>query len=256
MSKVEMDLSEYDKMIETKNLLVSSNNDLKKAYEEIEKLQREKIEVLKENEHNVTIVEQVSTMQSAYLPISNYELRERLNYLGVRIPETTNFNHSDIQQYLFGCLFEFQTHTSQSVEDKIVYSKSLKEIKHEMKVKVKDELNEEIKNDLKSVDKLKKEINSFRNIESDLKSKHNEEIKSLMKTIKELNNDMDKLKKDKDDYSKIITTNSEKHQEEINKFKTFISTIENTTNFVVPFGSKTKIKEINEICNKFLEKNK
>ena len=103
-------------MQENKKLLEQTNADLKKAHEEIQRLQQEKIDVMKENEHTVTIVERVNVFESVHHPRPEYEIIQRLQQLG--FPEHTlrSLNGVEgIQRTLFGTLFEFKRMESYQV---------------------------------------------------------------------------------------------------------------------------------------------
>lgn len=177
MSKVEMDLSEYNSMLETKRLLEQANADLKKVYEENERLKAEKIEALEQNKHTVTIVETVNTYVTAYLPRHEVEIRQRLQHLFGRdfmdrIP--VGLTAETYSRFFLDALYQFEEHKSPSVHKERVYSKDLEEMRAVIRAELKDQLEEDVKSQLRRVDHLQEVLTQSK-----------EEVEHLRKQLKD-----------------------------------------------------------------------
>lgn len=177
MSKVEMDLSEYNGMLETKRLLEQANADLKKAYEENERLKAEKIEAMEQNKHTVTVIETVNTYTTAYVPRHEVEIRQRLQtVIGKdfmdRIP--VGLTAETYSRFFLDALYQFEEHKSPSINKERVYSRDLEEMRAVMRAELKDQLEDDVKSQLGRVDHLQEAL-----------TKAKEEVEELRKQLKD-----------------------------------------------------------------------
>ena len=196
-----MDLSEYNGMMETKRLLEETNKKLESAYEDNKKLQQEKVDALKANEHTVTMIETKRMFQSAYIEYPEYEIRERLSRLfnrGLNVDQMNTFGSADgYSRALLGCLYKFEDHTSTVEGEEKVYSTELEKIREEMRRELKNKLDADTKNKLAASGDLSKKVTSLLASKKELEKDHKAEIKDYKKIISGLEDEVTSLKDEK-----------------------------------------------------------
>lgn len=151
-----MDISEYEALKENKSLLEAALKREKEQNSKIETLQQEKIDVMKQNEKSVTIVERVDTTEIALIKRGTEDILRRLR---------TYFDKGNIGGYYSSLrgdidsiteVFFEKTEARSFPTEKSVTYKGLDEVKEELKKLV----EEEVDFDRES---LEKTISSLRN---------------------------------------------------------------------------------------------
>jgi len=248
MSKVEMDLSEYNQMLENKRLLEDVNKKLETAYKDNKELQQEKVDVLKANEHNVTIVSKKRLFQSVYTDRPEYEIRRRLEELfGGKMEYGVIMGGPNAYSKAFlGCLYKFEDHTSEIEGEEKVYSVKLDQMKKEIRDKEKEKLDKEVKSKLAENGKLSLKVTE------------------LLGQIKELENqkkvDFDIheniLEAHRKTYQDLTTEKEEQSKEFKNKeklFKSEMKYIEDKSYNVSRIFRKDALSSIHEKASKYLK---
>lgn len=149
MAKIEMDISEYEKMKKIETLLEKSLADKEELHLQISRLTEEKLDILKSNEKNVTITTVNSVHESIYTYHSPEEIIRRVkDYLnGDRVVKMQSSVMGDFHGML-DMFFQRTKHksegettvTRQGLDEHLVILK--KEVESELEGKILDDLAE------------------------------------------------------------------------------------------------------------------
>lgn len=163
MAKIEMDISEYEEMKKNTKLLEEALKKQETLYAEIDKLKEEKIEVMKENEKSITIIEEVHTNEHV-LQLLPHEIGLKLmaetvqaviNIRNGRISSFSSMDSSIIRDaksaydYLTERLFSVSKSTGiSSPQVKTVVYKGLDEVTERIRSEVLEEQSKNVSNKL------------------------------------------------------------------------------------------------------------
>ena len=196
MAKIEMDISEFKLMEENKSLLEKALLREKELNTEIDKLNKEKIEVLKSNEKSVTVVNRTEKREHKMSSLPIPTLMLRLEELSRR----ARVDYQFIGHYVDSL---FTTTTSETMAQETVTVRGLDEVKEEMKAEYRAEMDTEIAGKL---DKYKKLSVDY----TELKSSHKDigKVLSIEEVLsEELRNKVTELEEE-------LKSNKEKEEEQ------------------------------------------
>lgn len=261
---VTLTLKEYDEMQENKRLLTAQNEELKALHEKIEILQKEKIEALQANEHNVTITETKHVFQHAYIERPEYEIVRRLEQMGIRL-NVSPISAKSVTEYLLGCSYDFREvqSFSEGTKDK-VYSVALTEMRARLRKEVKDEIDQDTKKKLDAFDEISEKLalekaahkrtsksseTMIDNLEKDLAAKV-KDIENKDATIKEQKEKIDQFVKDikqiKKDYNTAYVA----------ELVNLVTELEKETRVIPWFGGAETSKKVNSKLRTFMADHK
>lgn len=233
MAKIEMDLSEYERIQENKRLLEDSLKNERNLKEEITKLQKEKIQALEDAKMKVI---KIKKKESTEHLITHYDTDYEVNKILVRLKQLvyTSSNHiyeKNILYDLYDILFK---KTTTCIIDDEITTHGLDEIKSELRIDIEKGINDDIKNKLKDAEKFQEEKYSI----LEKLSKSNKENSSLNIEIENLLNVI-KISQDKLDISDA-------------KLKELTGKFDNIRNIILSFNrlnSYWKLRKIRDILD-------
>ena len=177
-----MDASEYEALKKNISLLEEAKKKEAELSDEIKQLQQEKIQALKDAQHNVTIIKRSVKNELIYKRRSPSEilslLREYFAYGTLyRYPESSELDH------IINICFQ-KSQTRDLVEDETITTRGFDEVKEEIKKDYIEKLSEQTKTDLEKLRILESEhvklLQSNKKIEDD-----NFKILSELQTYRE-----------------------------------------------------------------------
>lgn len=231
MAKIEMDLSEYERMIEVKNLLEKSLEKERKLTEEIDRLTQEKLKALKDAEKRVVkITRKEITEHPVQLRENSIITRSVLSLLGVPQFAMMNINMRVIDyRELSEMFFEKSKVFNHPVEESIT-THGLDEIKSE----IEKDLRKEFETDISKSDLLRKENQDLNQKlgKARIQEKYQAEINDI-------------ANKDNERYRKSINDLELKLEDHLKNAK---SILELTHNYDI-WNSKTMVRKIRNILN-------
>lgn len=253
MGKIEMDLSEYDKMMENKRLLEESNRKLETAYKDNAKLQQEKVDALKANENTVTIVEKKSTYEMAHHPRPEHEIMERMERLGIPLHNLHRSRHGSVSitsesitKLLLGELYDFRQSVSSQDEKEVIYSESLETFKSNFKKEAEESLDADVKLKLSKAED-----------QADIIKKLNAELKKFKKSSKEEVEILEEIiTKHIDNIKELEEKIPEEGTISEKSLIKLIQYVDQETRFIPVFKGKEICKKVSTKCVKFMSKNK
>ena len=208
MAKIEMDISEFKAMEENKKLLEDALGRERELADKVDKLNQEKIEILKQNEKTVTVIHKQQVYKMLKTPYSPHQVFEKMkrffqDTLGsskytrpgmdyrdmthaIRAEMSTRVDGEGHWQTLIDSIFE--TAEATSMIDKEVTRKGFDEEILEIKKEYHESLSKETKAQLSELESLIKENKS---LHQDLKLK-NKEIKNLEESFDRLTETLEK----------------------------------------------------------------
>lgn len=228
-----MDFSEYEALKNNIDLLEKANNDLKDAHNKIEELQTEKINVLKENENNVTIIKKSNRHIYIKDSVNIDNLLEHIIQLFSQDYRTTLRYNSTLyyaKEYLVNIIRDSIINNTQNIEEEVVLSSSLKSFKEELKENLEKDYLDNLDKDSKS------KINGY----IDMSNKYNNQLQNIVALEKDLNSALDQIKS----YEESITELNSKLEKE-NKVA---SDINNPTEIINKYSER--INDLNRIIGK------
>lgn len=231
MATVTMDSSEWESMKKNIQLLEESKAREQQLNNEIKKLQDEKMEVLKSNEKNVTIVKRTDKYEVVYntKPIRDiftevYTRLEQARRLGRPIESVVDGDQ------LIRMFFEKSVANSIGVDETIT-TRGFDEVKSEYEAKYKEELEQETKDSLATIPTLEKKVKELK-LEIEKTGPERKQLQDdnfdLMKKNMDLTKQIDKLEKHlfstRTDLASIIDTtwNVFNYSEMKNKLRTLL----------------------------------
>lgn len=193
MGKVEMDMSEYDKMQENKLLLKEAIAEQKKLIEENQRLNNEKIEALEAAKMKIVKKSVVETVETKQLISDKYHLYSEINRVlhGMHSPGSGVLIEDEVYNVVMRS-FRSDTVSLSDGKDVKITTHGLEEVKDELK----KELQEEFNKDYEHNKELAKENTEIRKESSETKSECNKLRKDnndLIKKIKALEEEKTKL---------------------------------------------------------------
>jgi hypothetical protein len=257
MGKIEMDLSEYDKMQENKRLLEASLDKERSLGDRIKELEEEKRKALEDSAHKVTkitktVLEEhtVGVIDSRGIVRSGIDHQQTfMNILSTAADVLKNRSqsrpvdaaHDFLRRHLF------KTIVSESVQDEYVdTSQSIKDLEREIAKKEYEKATEKVQAEINERSRLKKRI-------SDL-VKNKKGLERQIDALKVDNNSkvgfetsiQDLKDKNKELLSENLVVNDllDSYNKDIVSLKSIVS-----KNYGL-FGSKNKIADIVAFCNK------
>lgn len=273
MSKVEMELSEYNQMQDYKRSLETTNLKLKEVYEENKQLLKEKAVLLKKNENTVTIIKRTETRKQVHMSNHGHDIIRRLEDLLYRVktrlgspdpyrnPLTGYVNYTldgdDWAKQIFGCLYTFSDIPQvSSGEDTEVYSESLKDYHHKMRREVTKSIDEDTKTKLALTAEYFKKLNVLEAEHTQLQKVYNDELEMHTKEIQD-------WRETEDHFIKNHREISDKHESLKNQFDMFnwkhreslqlAREIKDMTSNPSSWGAKDKLKEIHALSIDVIE---
>ncbi len=186
MAKIEMDLSEYQEIQKVNRLLEESLDKERVMADEIAKLKQEKIDILKDNEKSVTIIEQIDSVDTIKTLLPHDTILEnlyRLFHQGKSLPYNSYSvsAYDDMGQPIINRFAEafFKTETLKMYsQEKSVIRKGFSEVKEEARQEFLKGLRDDYKGKLSS---LESEVKKLRD--------ENRGIDGLKKINKQLDSD-------------------------------------------------------------------
>lgn len=152
MAQVTMDSSEYEALQKNIHLLEDARLKEQALFKKIEQLKEEKIQVLKNNERSVTIVNQKIKSEIIYVKKSEKEIMQ-----GIKMFRDYNdnmmYNSMDRVIELF-----FQKSQLTDVREEEVTLKGFEEVKRDIKTKYVKELSDETKRQIDNIVRLEEKI--------------------------------------------------------------------------------------------------
>jgi len=216
MAKIEMDMSEYKAMEESKELLKQSLKNERELKEQIKILNDEKIKALEDAKMKVikTINHETTEHIMQQRP-SQFVMRELLYSIGLsydlveKILENNQNNQFDLER--ISNIF-FKKTTSRSMDIESITTTGLDEVKEEITTNIKNNIDNDIKNKLDKAEKLIEKNNNILKENQKLVSE-NIQLKSdkinmvtqiddlveKISTLKDFTNDHEKLDKIKNE---------------------------------------------------------
>lgn len=227
MAKIEMDLSEYERMMEVKTLLEQSLNNERDLKKEIQKLTDEKLKALEDAKMKVI---KINRREVVEYPVQKRDSKTILSTVLLRLNPAMNLhNLPDINlDDITDIFFEKSKIINENFNDEIITT-GLDEITSELRESIKKELSEDYDETLKKANIDKKNV---KKLEEELKLS-NTSYEYLLEENEKLNNDKTELIKQK---NKLNIENSKN-----SKFLENI--IESLDDFNI-FNYKRKIKNV------------
>lgn len=188
MAKIEMDLSEYERIQENKKLLEKSLENERSLRDEITKLQKEKLEALESAKMKVIKIKRNETTEHILAPYSSrYDLSRLFNILKEYFAGIdTHYTGAILNEVVEGL---FKKTTSHTIHDDEVTTHGLDEIKEELRIDIEKNINEDIKEKLERASKFQKEKSEILDNLSIATKKNttlSKENENLIKVIEEL----------------------------------------------------------------------
>lgn len=180
MAEVTMDISEYNEILETKNLLKESLNRERELGEQINLLNKEKeqalndkIKAYEEAKHNVIIVNKKVNEDIALKAMSQYETDielERMLHWYYNSPNKGERQLEVMMSKLKDTIFETHTKTTETTESIVSkdYDEAIKEIEKNIELKYKSE-----------IDSIKTHKSQIKRLEADLSFQKDEVIRLI-----------------------------------------------------------------------------
>lgn len=238
MAKIEMDISEYEEIKKNQKLLEESLQREKELSLAIELLQKEKIEVMEQNKKSVTIIEKVEKTEIIYSKVSTRDFEIAINnlYRAVRGPRDSSTHIDSLQDYAIDKLFTRTESTTCPPHQKQVIYKGLDEVEDRIRKELQESVDLDVKNKLKSYEKLSA---TYEKVKKDLillKS----EVNTLQKANESLNKEVDSLSIENEDLNILL----ESEQNKVETISDLINNIEKKVLETNIFNKKRKNKEI------------
>jgi len=229
MAKIEMDMSEYKAMEESKELLKQSLQNERDLKDQIKILSDEKIKVLEDAK--MKVIKTVQTEKYEHLLKKRYQemsFQQFCYSIGIsqHIPNIPEYKYDDLINIFFEKI------SSHSMKTESITTVGLDEIKEELKIDIQNNIDNEIKEKLDRAEKLI-EKNKDLLIENGILITKNS-------TLLHDNDNLTKLLTDKDKELSEITDNNDK----VFEIKKLVSIGYSFWN------SKYKLTEINELLKK------
>lgn len=240
MAKIEMDISEYEVMKENKRLLEKSLEKERELKEQVDKLNKEKLEVLENSQRKVVKIVKNQVSEFLVKKRGDYDLivSDFLKLLDI-------FKSSSHKRHLFydtfpdqikllqDNLFEVVKKESEPTVDTTMYG--LDDIKEEIRSEYYDKMTEEIREKLN-----KAQIVFNRNLELDNENKElSIKVSSLERSVDSLEDKKTELLSEVENLEKSLS----EYVENSNKYKTIASLMSGNYGFF----KRSVLKEINKI---------
>ncbi len=208
MAKIEMDLSEYESIMENKKLLKESLEKERLLQVKIEELNKEKLTALEDAKMKVIKVVKHEKREYIYQRCSDEMVyRNILNFLNIRFDNFQNFQFGSIDNLIERIFTKTLSHNIPIEE---ITTCGLDEVKSEIRKSIENSMNDDLKNFKENniklneiVSNLKKDIselklknNDLTNDISNLKNENNaliDERNNLVSDIEFYKNSMDKI---------------------------------------------------------------
>jgi hypothetical protein len=221
MAIVKLDMTEYNALMENKKLLEDSLENEKKLNKKIKELQQEKIDLLKKNEKSVTIIKKEDSKQQILVKRPLSQIREKILRLAT-IMKSGNYGHDfAYMDYVHREISVFQdafftksTLTDSPPVETIIY-KGLDEFHNEEKTRLREEMEEKYKAQLKDLDNCRE--------------REQEAIRKMSEAVFAETKASDNLKKAEADIEMLTTENLEL-QEEVQHYEFLVDKIHEALN--------------------------
>lgn len=206
MAKIEMDLSEYERIQENKKLLEKSLENERSLRDEITKLQKEKLEALESAKMKVIKIKRNETTEHILMQHSSrYDLSRLFNILKEYFAGIDNHYTGAILNEIVEGLF--RKTTSYIIHDDEVTTHGLDEIKEELRIDIEKNINEDIKEKLERASKFQKEKSEILDNLSIATKKNttlSKENENLIKVIEELEIKLKKTEISLEEITKLL----------------------------------------------------
>lgn len=224
MATITMDSSEWEAMKKNIQLLEEAKKREEQLNDEIKKLQAEKMEVLKTNEKNVTIVKETWRHETIRMHKPMRQILTEVYHFVERAQRGYPIDNISDEEFIR--MFFSKSEMNGLKVDETITTRGFDEVRAEFELKYKEELDENTKDRLSDIPKLEKEIKDLSDRLDSVKpneDKLREDNFRLTKTNHELITDNDKLREDN---FRLTKTNHELMTDN-NKLKSHISEVRN-----------------------------
>jgi len=189
MATIKMDVTEYQEMQKVAELLKESAAREEEFRKTIQLMQAEKIDILEQNKHIVTIKKEVHTFETAGILVSGTEFKRNILFLADELRSNNNeawkIGSDDLTYARDSYNNMFRQHKHHTTPEVTTVYKGFDEIIDEMKVDYYNGQNEDIRKRLVRADGVRKENNVL-----------TDENKKLMKSLEMSNSMLKQSQKD------------------------------------------------------------
>lgn len=164
MAKIEMDLSEYEKMMENKKLLEKSLENERLLQGQIKTLNEEKIKAYEDAKMKVVKTTYINTTETKYMVRSPKDLAKELRYLYNYLSVDNRYDYSIFEHESDRIIKSFfETIRSNGITHDETTFHGLDDIKLEIRKELEDNMDQSIKNKIAAADLANKKFDELVN---------------------------------------------------------------------------------------------